>query len=427
MSLAINPLGQVDAPVEERPKIYSDAYRHSIVDSAYQPEMSLLSMVDGTPRLTEIYRPFLGADEETFSFAPSNCPTYQSYTRISKALFKQEGDGAFDFDPEKGESSNTYQGWLSFDIAPTINTVMVFDIGDGNAGLARVTTQPEIRNITANKVYSVTVQMVCILTKDLWAELDARVVEELVYSKDSVLHGGVGLVTTKEFEVAGELFQWKGTIANAIMRNFYWDPERTIAWEYEGKKVYDQYLVNFINAVMEPDYRTTYPIINQFSTEYGAREYGKGGDLNIWEVLLRGDFNLLDQCTNEAKIIETTRLVQTRFYGNLRSSKFQYFVATDPERYLTHKEYYNMEGFPILRPSHEEKITYLFSEGFYQHKPSGEFEELVYDILKNRLVDKPRLLKYCKTYFQLTKTEQLYNGAILLLLIQLTRRLGGPL
>jgi hypothetical protein len=428
MPLAINPIGAVETPEPETPKIYHERYRHSIVDSSFEPEKNILTQVDGIPRLVQWFNPFLGADEEPSPFAPSGAPTYQSYTCIDRVIIHQEGAGAFNFDPETAESDIKFSAYVAFDIVPVKTATFIADIGDGNAGIFAVTEQPEIKNNTANKVYLVTCQYLGILTKEWFEELDSRVVQRLVYNRDSALTGGAATVTTGEFETGKELFQWRGTIANYIMREHYWNPERTINWVTQDKKnVYDPYLVNFIQAVMPPDLRTTYPPINQLSTQYGGREYGSFGDLNIWEVLLRGDFNLLSQCQRDAALIQVSRIQQTRMYGSVRSSKFDLFVATDPKRFLIYSEYYNADGFPILRPSKEEKLTYLFSEGFYTGVPEGEFEHLVFDILKNKMVDHKRLLAYCKTYWDLTPLDKLYNGAILLLLLQVARRMGSPL
>jgi len=95
MGLKATPLGSVIPPEPERPKIYSNTYKHSIVDSAYTPETSLLSMVDGTPRLMEYYRRKLMPDEELSQFQPDNSAVYQSYTRIKNLVGKQDGAGAY--------------------------------------------------------------------------------------------------------------------------------------------------------------------------------------------------------------------------------------------------------------------------------------------------------------------------------------------
>lgn len=429
MTFAITPLGQDIPPEPEAPRIYSKRYRHSIVDSAYQPETAILTMVEGAPRRVEWYHPWLGPDEEPGSFGPSNAPVYQSYVRIKDLIIKQEGDGNFNYDPSTAESNKVYNAYVNYERPPIRGSLFIADIGDGNAGLFNVTEQPEIRNITANKVYYVTFQMVGILTEDWFNMLDSRVVEDLVYSKDSALRGGIATVTYGDFQDTQAVGKWMGTISNYIMRTFYWNPERTIVFDSpDNRKVYDEYLVNFLCAVLPPELRNVYPIINQFSTQYGGREYGSGGDINIWEVLLRGDWNLLPLCNNKAAIIETSRVVNTRLYGNLRSSKIGWFLATDPERFLVRAEYFNIDGYPILRPSLEEGFTYLFSDDFYQGKPTEEFEVLLTETLRHHVVDRKRLLAYCQNvYFTLAPQLQLYHGAILLMLLNVSLKVEGSL
>ena len=424
---AINPLGHEVAPEPEAPKIYSDQYRHSIVESVVPPETSMLSLVPGTPTINEYYRQRLEGDEEPGPFNPDDSATYQSYVRIRKLIIKDDGDGAYNFDPTKAEAGTNYTGSVVMEIPPIRGDVFIRDIGDGNAGLFQITEQIEPPAFTANKVYRITFVMVGILQRYWAEELERRVVQEMVYSRDSALSGGVGVISPEDFDLEGELFKWRATIGNWIMRKFWYNPEKTIVWEIEsGRTVYDQYLVNFIISTMDPDTRNMYPFINQFSTQYGGRDYGMYGTINIWEVLLRGDWNLLSQCENKATIISVDRLVDTRLYGNLRSSSIDYFVATDPEQYKLYKAYYNMDGYPILRPSKEFGITYLFSEEFYQGNPQGELEKLIVDVVRDRIVPRKRLLEYCKGYFALTPREQIYYGPILMMMIQVSRRFGVP-
>lgn len=429
MSFAITPLGKEVEPTPEVPKIYSDTYKHSIVDSSFQPERSMLSMVDGAPRMGEYYRCFLNAGEESTPFAPGNTGTYQSYERIHKCIIKQEGDGAFNFNPENAESTKIFNGWAINQLAPIRNDVVIFDIGDGNAGLFAVTEQPEPRNITANKVWYITYQFLCIVTEDIYQLLNARVVEEFVYDKDAALHSSADIISTGDYQLGQDLFRWKGTIANYLMREFYWNPEKTIVYDTAGdEKVYDQYLVSFIKAVLPAELQTTYPFINEFSVQYGGLDRGYHGTINIWEVLLRGDFNLLRICDNKAAMIQTTRLANTRLYGNLRSSKIKWFIATDPENYKLYKQYFNMDGYPIQLPSTESTFSgYVFSEAFFNGTTEDPFELLVFSILRDKVVDKKKLLAYCEGYFDLEKNKQLYHGAILMLLLEVSRKLGNPL
>lgn len=427
MSFRITPLGNHTPPEMEKPHVHDSSYKHSIVDSSYQPERSLLTMVEGSPRRFDYYRQFLGRDEEPRSFGPNDSPVHGSYTKIEGVIIKQEGDGSYNFNVDTGGNDKTYNGWVIFDLTPIKGDVLIADIGDGRAGLFNITEQPEIRNFTSNKVYYITYQLVTILSEDVFNKLENRVVETYVYSQDSQLHGGASVVTTGEFELGKKLSQWRMTITNHIMRNFYWNAERTIAYEDSGgQKVYDQYLVNFLAAMIDKDLRTTYPVINQFSTEYGGREFGTYGDINVWEVLLRGDFNLLSQCNHQVAMIDVSRVMGTRLYGNIRSSKFRWFIATDPKRYQQVRYPRDPEGHLTPNPvqPNDLMIDYLFTEGFYSGSPGNDLESLVLTGLRDKALQKKELLNYCEKYFDLTPKEQLYHGAILLLLLKLSRSLS---
>jgi hypothetical protein len=426
MALAANPLGHATSPAPETPKIYTERYRHSIVDSSYQPETSLLTMVQGTPRRTWFYNPFINGDEETTPFGPGNAPTYQSYTFIENLIIKQEGNGAFTFDPEHATSTEDFTGWLAMDRVPLRNACFIADIGDGNSGLFMVTEQPEVRNVTANKVYYITFKLVSILTKEWNDMLVSRVVESFVYSKDSALRGGTSVLTKGEYQQAEAIAQWQETLSSYLLRTYYWNPERTFVYDApDGRKVYDEYLVNFLCAMIPPALRGPYPFIDQFSTQYGGREFGSFGTVNVWEVLLRNDWNLLGQCNNQASYIETTRLAGTRQYGNLRSSKISWFVATDPERFLQKGTFFNFDGYNILTPSKEIGFTYLFTPEFYQGKPQTELEYIIVDTLKFKNIDRGRILAYCENYWNLSAVDKLYQGAILMVILDAARAVEG--
>lgn len=429
MSFRITPLGEHTPPEMEKPHIHDSSYKHSLVDSSYQPERSLLSMVSGSSRVFDYYRQFLARDEEPRSFGPNDSPVHGSYTKISNLIIKQEGDGAYNFNPDTGGNDKTFNGWVIFDVSPIRGDVMIADIGDGRAGLFNIIEQPEIRNFTSNKVYYITYQLVSILSEDIYNKLENRVVENLVYSRDSQLHGGVSLVTNEQFNLSKELNNWYGTITNYLMRNFYWEPERTFAYELSpGVMVYDPYLVNFLTAFISKEYRTVYPVINQLSTDYGGKPFGLQGDVNIWEVLLRGDKNLLRLCKPKAALISVENVVSTRLYGNISSSKFRYFIATDPKRYYPVDTKVDGEGFPVnSAPIKPTEIDYLFSEEFFEGKPTTELESLLIDAINHKLVDQKRLLTYCNKYFDLSRKEQLYHGSVLLLLLKLSRKLRGGL
>lgn len=434
MSWSTKPLGDQTPPEPEAPRIHSESYRHAVVDSTYQPERVLLSQDSGTPRVCRFYHQFLEQSDEPKPFTLEGVGTYQPYEVIeSLPLLLDDGNGSFSFNPQTAEVEKKYVARVVFDKVPTIHDVFIFDIGDGNAGLFAITDQPEIREATANKRYEFQFAFLSIVNEQIDVILESRVVKRWVYYRDSALNGGRTLISGTLEKTAKELFGWKTTIAQYILTEFYWNPENTIVFDRPGtpegktEKIYDPYLVNFLTAVITPDMRGRYPCINQFSLQYGGLEDARYGPINIWTFLLRHDMNILPLCSRKAKVIDVNRVEATRLYGNLRSSRIRHFITTNPDDFKKYSAYINVDGYPILKPSPEYDISYMFSEGFYLGHPTGEFEDLVYSSYRDQLIDHERLLKYVKDYFKLTPMERLYHGAILIRLIDLSRKIQGPL
>lgn len=448
MAFNVEDIGSKEEPTPDMPKVYSDAYKHSIVDSQYNPGQNLLTMVSGTPRLVEYYRGVYNRNEEPHSFQPSDINTYQSYTRIKDLIIKEKGPASYSFNNQNGESTTMTEAFVSYDLTPVKGDVIIMDIGDGNAGLFTVQEQPEIHNFTADKVYTIQYQLMCIVTEEIFSQLNARVVEELVYTKDSVLNGGNAVIDKGTYQTQKDLMGWRETIARYIMVEHYWTFENSIvikepnpnynpelAKPYDGAYyldtnnpefhyTYDQYLVDFLCGMITPELRGSYPPIEQKSTQYGQREFGYSATINIWEVIKRRDFNLLPRCEVNATLVDVQRLYNTRYYGNIRNSKYNRLLVTDPDNYKNMELVSGMNGFPYLTSNDNIETPYFLSPEFYNNIPQGEFEMLLVDTLKNNIFDRPRLLKWCEGYWELSYREKLYQGAVMLYIIGLSRKIN---
>lgn len=425
MALSITPVGQAPSPPPEAPKIYSEAYKHSIVESVYQNEGSFLSMVPGTPVLTEYHRQAQKNNEELHAFQPGS-GTYQSHTRIKDVILKFR-DENFSFDAATAVSGKTGSAYAFFGLVPLVGDFFIADIGDGNAGWFTVTAL-SIPEFTANKVYQIEWVLNGILTEPVWKEMESMIVEELVYSRDQHLNGGTPVISTGEFDLKKKIWSWYPTIVHYVYEEFYWEEERTLALEDSGKHYYDPYLVKAFLSMAKSESLGTYPRLTTLGLEYGGNLKAQHGVYNIWDVLFRGDWNTLRRCKNTAAIVDVKRLYSTRTYNNIRSSSFDGVVVTNPEDFADMSGWYSwMDLIPTYNPLPNIKMAYLFSEDFYQGKPQGVFENLVVDVLKNDIVDLKRIHDFLESYWDLPAKLQLYYAPILLLMIFKSRKMGKVL
>lgn len=423
MALSINPIGTANSPAPSEPSVYSGNYRHSIVDSVYQNENSILSLVPGTPVLVWYYRQAQKSSEEQHAYQPGS-GAYQQYTLIKDCIIKEK-DYTFNFNEETGISTKTGSGYVITGLAPLLGDTFIADIGDGNAGFFTITEKPRITEFTANKVYEIQYTMQGIVTPEIAAELQSFVIEDLVYVRDQHLNGGTPVITAGEYELKKEIESWIKTIVHYVYEEFYWEEERTLAVMKDRAHYYDPYLTLAFLTMAKMDARGGYPRCQTHSLEYGGNKSAQHGTFNIWDVMFRGDWNMLPRCKPQSAIVDVKRLYSTRLYGNIRSTAFDGVIVTDPENYLDMSEWISwrdvIPNYNVL-PNIEQ--GYLFSEDFYKGKPQGEFENLVVDNLKNNIVDLKRLAAYLKTYWDLAHWEQLYYAPILLLMIDRSRKMG---
>jgi len=422
MALSVTPVGQAPSPEPEAPKIYSEAYKHSIVESVYQNETPMLSMVPGTPVLTEYHRQVQKNNEELHAFQPGS-RAYQSHTRIKDLIIKFAGED-FNFDMQTAVAEKTGSGYVIFGLVPLVGDFFIADIGDGNAGWFTVLSV-SIPEFTANKVYKIEWKFEGILTKPVWDEMESQIVEELVYSRDQHLNGGTPLISTGEFDLKKKIASWYPTIVHYVYEKFYWEEERTLAFMVDGKHYYDPYLVKAFLAMARGDSLGTYPRLSTLTMEYSGNVRSQHGVYNVWDVIFRNDWNTLRRCKNTAGIVDVRKLYSTRTYNSIRSSAFDGVVVTNPEDFADMSGWYSwMEIIPTYNPLPTQNITYLFSEGFYQGKPEGVFENLIVDVLKHDIVDLKRIHDFLETYWDLTLQQQLYYAPILLLMIFKSRKMG---
>lgn len=417
--------GEAPGPGPEAPKIYSEHYKHSIVDSVYQNENSILSMVTGRPRLVYYYRQILKDGEEPHTYQPGS-GVYQQYSLIKNLIIKQT-DESFNFDGATATSNKPGSAYVIFGLAPILGDVFIADIGDGNAGLFTITEQPRINEFTANKVYLITFIMQTIVTQEISDELNSFVADPniLYYSRDQHLNGGTPLLTQGDFDLRKQVESWYPTIVHNIYETFFWEEERTISLLNGEKHYYDPYLTKAFLGLAGDDARATYPKVYTFSLEYGGNKAAQHGTFNIWDVLMRGDFNLLRKCNNKAAFIDVRNMYSTRLYENIRASAFDGFLSTDPENYRDMSTWISWRDNIINdNPVPNIPILYMFSDEFYKGNPQTEFEKMVVDVFKNNLIDLKRLNNYLETYWDLPTTDQLYHGVILIAMIKKARKMG---
>ena len=322
----IGKIKKVDKPE----LIYDPSYKHSLTSSSYQAMTSLLSNVSGTPILTEYYRQVLGASEEPITLQPNSIETYQSYTRIKGLILKLNGDLSPSFDDEDGIISEQGVAFMIFDLAPILGDVFIADIGDGMTGLYSIVNPPRITNYTKDKVYECDVKIIAQMTQFIEDNLDKKVVEELVYSKDSAIRGGNAVITKTDFFDNGELNRLETLISKFMIEKFFYNPEKTIILPDQEDILYDPYLARFLQYTISSRKIGMRDRITVIGTEFGKMDKG-GKKVNIWDMFLEGDYNHPEIYKQDYFVHNTISLLNTKYYGGIYYSKINRVILTELE------------------------------------------------------------------------------------------------
>lgn len=405
---------------ERAPVALPEDYRHPLVESRYVPHTSLLTFVPGTPTLVEYYRGYYGKDEEQHGFQPESIETYQSYTRVHNMILKiDNGNGNYNFVPDSGIGTHQLTGYLLFDLTPNIGDVFIKDIGDGRAGLYVINAQPELRTITADKVYYFEAMLETVVTAQIAQNLNSKVVKELYYSKESAVNGGNAVLTEYDWTLNQELTKLRYAIMDDLLANCYFSDENTIIVPNEQNDwLYDPYLAKFLSYVIPANEIAPRKKIQLLNANYYVDNRQQQEPSTVWDMFYRNDFNHPERYKHDYWVHNRSSLINTRYYGNIFYSKIDRMINIHKNGAMIHP--YRTTGalLPSPIPAVPRYPTFeglpwnhFFGPDFYMGGGT-EIQKFVWRMFRDKTVDKKTLFDEVNQYWVLDPVAKLYMGGI---------------
>lgn len=415
---------------EVKPTITSNDFQHELLDSTYVSHTSLYANVPGTPVLTFYHRQYGKRDTEQLELQFNDINTYQSYTLIKRLIIKFQGKPSFTFDPQTGESTESVTAWVLMDVVPLLYDFFVADIGDGKMGLYQISAPPEYRTKASDKVYQIEVKLRGYLTQAIQDNINQKIVETFVYSKESALSGGRAIITEEDADLDKRLFDWLLRITDYTMREFYYYPEETLALKpsedaqaelYARGRTYDPYLIDFLSKVLPLRLTGLTLRINKISTQ-GVSDWNRIQPFTVWDAFLKNNFDILKLIKRHMWIIDRASFRTSRGYGTIFNSKFNWVVANNPEDFeKVPLLQYERDFYFVVPPNEPERTAYCFTDGFYDGEPGNDFEKLIYRSFVEKITDKREVLAQCEKFYELDPFYQLYYSGIYVMLINRAR------
>lgn len=418
-----NPQTGAKDPVVDDPKVFNPEYKSSIVDSVYTNQTSLLSNVTGTPVRTNYYRQHAGKSEEQIGLQLEGSAVYQSYAKIHNLIMKFDGKPAFQFDPEKAQSTEEGVAWVIADLSPKLGDMFTRDIGDGRGGLYQLTQQPELRSYAADKVYLITFKLIDYLTEAIESDLESKVVKHYYYSKDSVLSGGNALITAENYDLTRNLLASVPVLVNRLYQVGYFNPEETIVLNPEsGVLIYDESLVRFLARVIPVNAIGRLKPIHVINLQVGVN-FGYNTTQTVYDALMTGNEQLLRSCNNKQYKYSRNQLVTTRRYANPSFTKLTHYIVDNQIKYngMGLDVDYGVD-YVINDVEPTEEVTGYFSDGFFNGSPANEFERLTYEFCFKNVRDRAGLFDYISKFHELSDRDVVYQTGVLVMMIMVSRR-----
>ncbi|BAW98291.1 phage protein [Vibrio phage pTD1] len=419
--------GLDDKPDLHTPTVYSKQYRHSIVDTEYVPHTSLLHNVSGQPIRCDYYRQYLGQDEEVVGLQLNDIATYQSYTEIRNLVYKRDGDPSRNWNSERYEVSQTWNGYFLFDLQPLKSDIFVEDIGDGRAGLVQIVNTPEFMSIARDKVYLCECILLAEMTQEIEDNIKSKVVETSWFSAESALKGGHAIITATDRELNGQLDRWAYMISQHLLTTHYWNPERTIAIRDVNEYTYDPFLVRYLQRVIPHKYIPGANPIESLNFSVG-RNFKYDKELTIWDCFTQGSFDFLPMIDRKLYRYNRTSMMNTRGYTGFLATKFDYILLPSKLEFNELNPLYRARDNGLAyRPPVEEPEEHenYFSEAFYAGSYANEFERWCKEFFGDRTVDREKLLKLCQDYANWEPRDQIYRSGLLISAIMISKRVFG--
>jgi len=422
--MAQTSFGGTKPPVKQESAL-PESYKSDIIESRYVPQTSLLSMVPGTPTRTHYYRQYLGQSSEQHNFQPESIETYQSYTLISNLIMKiDNGNGNFNFLPDSGQVEHQLTGYILFDLTPNKGDVFIKDIGDGRAGLYVITQQPELRTIQADKVYAFEASLEAVMTTAIQQNLDIKTVKKLYYSKDSAVAGGNAVLTEEDYALNKRLYDAKFAIQDDLLsRHYFSDEETVVVPNAENDLLYDPYLAKFLSFVIPANEIAPREKIRCLNVNYWVEGRNMQEPVTVWDMFYRNDFAYPARYKQSMYVHNRASLLGTRGYGNVYFSKMNRVITVHnagSSRYP-----YNYTGSVIPIPGNNRpplpavgiEWPYFFGDNFFEGKGTA-LQQFVWQMFRDRTIDKKGLLAVLDGYWLLDDTSKLYMGGIYILAIR---------
>lgn len=395
-------------------------YKSANISTRYVPLKSIISQITGAHWTFDYYANVVDQDDETTSFSVNTDKVYQSYNKIASLDVRVQQALDPNYEVKKGEFRLGGSSIIVGGVKPNVNNVFVADIGDGRQGLFEIKSV-ETKTHLADSVFLIRYQLKDYVTKEIYDNLESKVIKTWYYSISDLMNERSPLLTSSDVHYRRELLKHLSVLIKLHLTSFYDTNMATLLMPDSFN--YDMLMVSTVNDLYPPEYTRGLPSPISLNCE--------DGDFvrmtSIWDILLANKLDMMPMCDTKLYIRPASSFDTHAPYGSVAWSGADnvYYpvkdlpivpVATDPDEIVEKVSIY---------PPHQDG-TYILSQWFYtaHRQRMSELELLLWKYLNGEAINPPKILELCKEVFTWDAKSQFYYIPMLVILIQICINTG---
>lgn len=471
-----------DQPVPEKkpepPKaeITTPSYKHTIVDSKKTPIEAPAAWIGGSNWYVDYYMQNHGAEEESHAFDPEKLIAYQSYNKINRLILKLQGALSVEDITDRGRMSATGTALVPPNpgIIPEEHDVFIADIGEGTAGQFTIESVRKL-SLNAATAYEITFRLARPATEKITKQIDAKVVENYYFRRDSLILGQNPLLIDADYKATYTLEEHYNQIASLWVASNTSYTHSTFLLPNQEQPIYDPYVVRAMLKLVSPNQHKAIKEIR----EYNVDDYRIPKHDDIYTAVMNRQDWLMHRVFKRYQTVQYLALKSHVLQNSIRWSGLKYGImpATanlDADNYA---DVFKLQGVggpsitltggkltgfssqkcwadlcepcgvggggniadPDRKPDGVDNNpdlngigqpgmdiptigfpSYVMTVAFYEKRlpDCSKFERLVWDLLEGRPTNYQDVYPFCADFNKWGRLEQFYLGPFLLMLIR---------
>lgn len=449
------------APPQPAPatvRVAAPEFRSVTVDTRYEPVASLLTNVQGSSWIANYFSQILAGDSQLSGQQQSLDPLYQQYRLIRDFELKVTTPLVSAQDDQTKSMKLTGAANVYPFLIPNIGDMFVADMGDGRAGIFKVTGS-ERRSIFKDTTYAIEYELVAFEGPDRSADLYSKVQQTLVFVKDFLMHGQNPMLELSDFEKVRVLAERYAELCELYFSGYNSREYRTLLVPQQEYPTYDHFLTKTVTkfvSTWDAQGVRNVRVLNLDDDQAMA-------SLTLWDALAQQSPRLLKRAAKHMKIVSAKLFTRDPMMEGIYWSGIQQvlypadqtvtvdFDPLKPTKIDLDKELREVDepdpvlvnplpavrslqdlisdrildddlpygDAPMIKPVLADDF-YIFSQQFYEQTPlqQSKLELAVWDYLQRKPVSYSLLLALCDTFHSWGTLERYYYLPIVLVLIK---------